>query len=154
MQRQGVAVTAIGGASAAIGGASAARAGGPECKSAAAAAADTSNGRDAIAAPPLQARARAGKDQQLSLLPFQCTRNLLCVLDMDRTLLHAKSHCGGSSPLPAGWDYMVTNEEIKAMGYPQATDCRLVYLRPNLIEFLDRLSQYADIICWTNSEAG
>src|SRR5436309_963196 len=75
------------------------------------------------------------------LLPFDplSGNRLLVVLDLDHTLILSEMVSKGS---PAnGCDFIITNEEIKALGFPDAEDQRNVYIRPGLDVFLEQVSR-------------
>jgi hypothetical protein len=86
------------------------------------------------------------------LLPFEISHSerLLIVLDLDLTLINARSVLHGSPTEHC--DFVVTNEELRAMGYPLADDQRNVYIRPGLRHFLKEASQVGDLVVWTLSQ--
>jgi len=70
------------------------------------------------------------------------------VLDLDLTLIHSYQTDRG---LHIPCDFLVTNEELRGLGYPFAEDQRNVFMRPGLQEFLEKASLFADVIVWTLS---
>lgn len=117
------------------------------------------------------------KPTVLKQLPAPPAGKLRVVLDMDKTLIIAhkvdvqspealgedwseKQSCGvapnaSMSPediVMSKPDLQISNMEIRKMGWPYAQDERQVWLRPGLLDFLDRISEFAEIIVWTLSE--
>jgi hypothetical protein len=88
--------------------------------------------------------------QPICPIAFPQQNKLLVVLDMDLTLIHAVSVMA-HSPVPPSATFIVSNAELKAMGYPLADDQRNVWVRPGLRQFLKQVSSFADIIVWTLS---
>jgi len=90
------------------------------------------------------------------LLPFtQDRERLLVVLDLDLTLINARSVLANARedlPLSSPCDLIISNDEVKAMGFPLAPDKRLIWLRNGLQDFLREVSQFADIVVWTLSQ--
>jgi len=87
------------------------------------------------------------------LLPFQISSagKLLCVVDLDLTLVHS-IQLEASSPASPDCHCIISNAELRAMGYPLAQDQRNVWARPGFRDFLKRVSQFADIVVWTLSQ--
>jgi hypothetical protein len=73
------------------------------------------------------------------------------VLDLDLTLIHAVSVTYNPSIPNPDCSFIVSNDELKAMGYPLADDQRNVWVRPGLRKFLKEVSSFADVVIWTLS---
>jgi hypothetical protein len=84
-------------------------------------------------------------------IPLPRENRLLVVLDMDLTMIHAVSVPHNPAVPNPNCTFIVTNAELKAMGYPLADDQRNVWVRPGLRQFLKQVSAFADIIVWTLS---
>ena len=87
----------------------------------------------------------------LPLFKAPTDKKLLVVLDLDLTLVHAVQLDRNATPA-SDCSCIITNQELQAMGYPNAPDQRNIWTRPGFREFLRQLSEFADIIVWTLSQ--
>lgn len=74
---------------------------------------------------------------------------LLVVLDLDKTLIHSELHDVGT---PARCDVVISNDELRSMGFEPGLKENRVFLRPGLKQFIKKVGAVADVMIWTLSD--